>query len=114
MIDRSTYISKDIEFVIAIIEKFIYVLLYIPPQLPAKIQRELTEKIVNEVDGVLITYYDNYVIMLGDFNDFRWNNFTANFDIPNIVNFSTRNDSQLDLVLVVPTFQTTKKERSFG
>ena len=75
---------------------------YIPPNLPVGTKTDIINHIVETIDYSLDLFPNSHIVVCGDFNDIDNSVICNNHDLKNVINFSTRGNSTLDIVLLDP------------
>jgi len=93
-------VPTSVEHICFMVKHIIYILFYIPPNLPVNIVSDAFEIIVECVDAFLIDSPRTKLCLLGDFNKAPIHILCNSLNLKNIVNECTRKNSILDYVLL--------------
>lgn len=83
---------KDCNLIIAVC--------YVPPNISQELLNEVLNKLIIEIDIILLTYITAQVVICGDFNRKNISILLISLDLVNIVKESTRGNYVLDLCLI--------------
>ena len=72
---------------------------YIPPSLPSTTRNTINDYFIHNAD-IFHCHSHSHIIFAGDFNKFNTDVITTNYHLEQIVNFPTRGDNILDLILM--------------
>ena len=78
----------------------IFICLYIPPNLPASLHRDINEILISLYDDTLDAFPSSKFIFCGDFNDYNTSVFHSNLSCINRVTSPTRGNSFLDQIWI--------------
>jgi len=93
-------VTASVEHICFIVDHILYILFYIPPNLPVNVISEAFETIVECVDEILTDSPGTKLCLLGDFNKAPIHILCNSLNLKNIVKESTRKNSILDYVLL--------------
>ena len=84
--------------------KLLFCCIYIPPAMCGDDKKSNTQYLIDVIDVFLMSFPSFHVAIVGDFNDFCCDVFVQQLDMRNLVDFSTRQNSQLDKCFVSNDF----------
>ena len=82
------------------LQQIILILVYVPPSLPANVNRDIVTFLTKYIESALVNLPDSKLLLMGDFNHLPLTDIENIFSLTQLVNFNTRGNALLDKIFV--------------